>query len=292
MDFDQSRSQYRLRFPGDALSRPALVELEFQETAPSAGASWRLPELQGGAVVLQALWEARLPWSLALVGIPRGWSDENHWSWTGYSWKRRPGKDSAGLNEWLVGAGRPAAAIDDFAGSGADDSDRYLFSRRGEPAALSVWLVPGSWLVFICSGFTLVIGFLAIFLKLRFRTIWLGLRRVAVLSAVLVEPAVTFLALQAAALGAILALLGLVIERRSSARGLRFSRSARSGPPAVRPVTDSSLKRRPASARMIPRRSGCAFRRHSTIARLRRGAGSQAGSTKLYRSAGLKCDQP
>ena len=69
-------------------------------------------------MVLQALWEARLPWSLAVVGIPRGWSDENHWAWTGFSWKRRPVQDSAGLNEWLVGSGGPASAIDDFTGSG------------------------------------------------------------------------------------------------------------------------------------------------------------------------------
>jgi hypothetical protein len=243
VDYDQSRSRYRLRFPSEAIARPALVELEFQEAAPKAGASWRLPELQGGAVVLQALWEARLPWSLALVGIPRGWSDENHWSWTGFSWKRRPGRDSAGLNEWLVGAGVSGASIDDFAGSGSEGSDRYLFSRRGQPSGLGVWLVPGSWLVFFCSGLTLVIGFLAIFLKLRFRSIWLGLAGVAVLSATLVEPTVTFLVLQSAALGALLALLGLVIERSIERGSMRWSRSGRSAPPAVRPVTDSSLNR-------------------------------------------------
>jgi len=37
---------------------------------------------------LQSLWELRLPWSQALVGIPRDWSDENQWYWTGYAWKR------------------------------------------------------------------------------------------------------------------------------------------------------------------------------------------------------------
>ena len=146
VDYDQSRSRYRLRFPGEAIARPALIELEFQEAAPKAGANWRLPELQGGAVVLQALWEARLPWSVALVGTPRGWSDENRWSWTGFSWKRRPGRDSAGLNEWLVGAGVSGASIDDFTGSDSEGSDRYLFSRRGQPAGLgSGWSRDPGW---------------------------------------------------------------------------------------------------------------------------------------------------
>ena len=148
------------------------------------------------------LWEARLPWSLAMVGVPRGWSDENHWSWTGFSWKRGPGKtrpdSTSGLWE-PVARHRPSTISPHRA---LTLSDRYLFSRRGEPRALGVWLVPGSWLVGICSGLTLVIGFLAIFRKLRFRTIWLGFAGVAVLSAALVEPAVTFLVLQAAALGA------------------------------------------------------------------------------------------
>ncbi len=240
VDYDQSTSRHSLRFKGDSASRPALVELEFQE--PKPGTSWRLPKIQDGAVVLQALWEARLPWSLAVVGIPRGWSDENHWSFSGFSWKRRPVQDSAGLNEWLVGSGGPASAIDDFTGSGAYEEDRYLFSRRGEPAALELWLVPGSWLVGVSSGLSLVIGFLAIFRKLRFRTIWLGIAGALVLCATLVEPGVTVLVLQAAALGAVLSLVGFVIERAIERARLRLLPFGRSTPAAGRPLSDSPPK--------------------------------------------------
>ena len=105
------------------------VELEYQQGAPVKNATWRAPQLLDGAVILQALWEVRLPWSMAFVGIPSGWSDENQWSWTGYSWQRRPGKETAGLNEWLLGAASSTTAIDDFTGTNLDDSDRYLFSR-------------------------------------------------------------------------------------------------------------------------------------------------------------------
>ena len=243
VDFDRSRSQYRLRFPGDAVSRPALVELEYHETAPDKSTTWRAPRLSGGGIILQTLWEVQLPWSMTFVGTPPGWSDENQWSWTGYSWNRRAGKEKTGAIEWLLGAGSTATAIDDFAGSSPDDSDRYLFSQRGEPATLKIWVAPRSWLVGICSGATLVIGFLAIFLKLRFRTLWLGVAALAVLAAVLVEPSVTFLALQSAALGVALTVVGLLIEsvlERTNIRPLRTSRGTR---PSTRPATDSSLNR-------------------------------------------------
>jgi hypothetical protein len=244
VDFDESKSQYRLRFPGDAVSRPALVELDLQDGAENSALGWRLPSLTEGGVVLQSLWEVRLPWSMALVGIPRGWCDENRWGWTGLSWKRSPGKQADGQNEWLLGATASASSIDDFAGPGGDGQDRYLFSRRGQPTGLRAWIVPGTWLVGICSGFTLVIGFLAIFLKLRFRTIWLAVAVVAVLAAMLIEPTVTFLIFQAAALGAFLALIGLLIERSIERSSLRsHQRAERGGAVAVRPATDSSLNR-------------------------------------------------
>ena len=140
------------------------------------------------------------------------------------------------------GAGASASTIDDFSGPGAEVEDRYLFSRRGEPVAFSPWLVPGTWLVGICSGLTLVIGFLAISRKLRFRTIWLGIAGVLILSATLVEPAVTFLLLQAAALGAFLSLLGFVIERSIERASVRLTRTGRGGLPAGRSSTDSPLK--------------------------------------------------
>jgi hypothetical protein len=243
VDVDKIKSQYCLRFPGDAVSRPALVELEVEEAGANANESWRLPELRGGGVVLQALWEVRLPWSLALVGVPHGWCDENRWAWTGLSWKRSPGKQAAGQNEWLLGATAQARAIDDFTGSGDEEQDRYLFSRRGQPADLHALIVPGSWLVGVCSGFTLIVGFLAIFMRVRFRTIWLVAAVAAVLAVVLVEPTVSLLVLQAAALGAVLTLVGILIEQSIERLSLRSLRAERTAAAVIRPATDSSLNR-------------------------------------------------
>ncbi|HKI17817.1 MAG TPA: hypothetical protein VKA15_08045, partial [Isosphaeraceae bacterium] len=78
VDYDPARSQYRLRFPGDVGSRPVLVELEYRGSGQDAASKWWAPRLLDGGVVLQSLWELRVPWSLAVVGVPHGWSDENH----------------------------------------------------------------------------------------------------------------------------------------------------------------------------------------------------------------------
>jgi hypothetical protein len=243
VDFDPARSRYRLRFPGDLGSRPVLVELSYQESGQNAASRWRAPRLLDGGVVLQSLWELRVPWSLAALGVPRGWSDENQWYWSGYAWKRRPWKDASSVNEWVLGSGFPRSSIDEFSGSSSDVSDRYMYSRNGQPVAFEVWIVPRSWLVAVCSGATLFVGFFAIFTRIRFRTIWLGIALLGLLSAVLVEPSVTFLVIQCASIGVILTILGLLIERLIERSNSRWMPARR---PAVMPglvAADSSLNR-------------------------------------------------
>ena len=83
---------------------------------------------------------------------------------------------------------------------------------------------------------------MAISRKLRFRTIWLGIAAALVLSATLVEPGVTVLVLQAAALGVVLSLVGFVIERTIERARLRLSPFGRSTPVAGRPLSDSPPK--------------------------------------------------
>ena len=246
VDFDPARSRYRLRFPGDVGSRPVLVELEYQGSGQDAASKWRAPRLLDGGVVLQSRWEVCLPWSLAVVGVPRGWSDENQWYWTGYAWKRQAWKKQSTLNEWLLGAGGSALAVNELDEAILDHSDRYLFSRTGQPVALSVWIVPRSWLVAVCSGATLFVGFLAIFTKVRFRTIWLGIAGLGLLAAVLVQANVAFLAIQSALIGVVLTLLGLVIEGLIERLRPEPMVAHRGGVLTSRTGANSSLNRSPA----------------------------------------------
>ena len=239
VDYDPSRLSYRLRLPAEVRSRPALVELEYQMSEQATRSKWAAPRLLDGGVVLQALWEVRLPLNKVLLGVPSGWADENQWYWTGYMWKWRPWKNVPEINEWVIGSGASTRPLDDIDGSNLEDSDRYLFSRTGPPVGLNVWIVSRSWLVAICSGATLVIGFFVIFSRLRFQTTWLVIAVIALLAAMLVQPSVMFLVLESGVIGAVLTLLGLVIELlivRSRAPSVLMHRGAM---PATRAGTDS-----------------------------------------------------
>jgi hypothetical protein len=243
VDFESRRGSYRLTFPADAASRPALVDLEYQLAGAGAGSRWQPPRLLDGGVVLQTLWEARLPWDKALLGVPRGWSDENEWYWGGNLWIRRPSRDGAGLSHWLLGGAAPATAADDVREDTLDDAHPLVFSRTGEPSGLDLWIVSRAWLVAACSGVTLLIGFFAIFSRVRFRTAWAIAAVLGLLTAALVQPSVTAQLMQSALVGAALTLLGLLIQhrldrRRSPARPGREPGSGLGPSPG-----DSSLNR-------------------------------------------------
>jgi hypothetical protein len=245
VDFDPSRLSYRLRLPAEVGSRPALVELEYQLSEQATRSKWAAPRLLDGGVVLQSLWEVRLPLNKALLGVPSGWADENQWYWTGFMWKQRSWKNAIEINEWVLGSAASSRPLDDIDGSNLEDSDRYLFSRAGPPVGLHVWIVSRSWLVAICSGATLFVGFFVIFSRLRFQTTWLAISVIALLAAMLVQPSVMFLVLESGVIGAVLTLLGLMIELlivRSRAKSVLVYRGAT---PATRAGTDSALKRPP-----------------------------------------------
>ena len=183
---------YRLRLPADAASRPVLIELQYQLDAAASGSRWQAPRLLDDGLVLQTLWEARLPWDRTLLGVPGGWSDENEWYWGGNLWIRRPARDGSAVDQWLLGDGAPAAAVDDLRESNLDESQRLLFSRStgrpGESTDMSAWTVSRAWLVAACSGATLLVGFLAIFSRIRFRTVWAIAAVVGLLAAAMLQP--------------------------------------------------------------------------------------------------------
>src|SRR5262249_45581365 len=114
------------------------------------------------------------------------------------------------------------------------------FSHAGEPTALQLWVVPWSWLVAICSGATLVVGFFVIFSELRWRTIWLSVAAVGLLAAALLQPTVTVLVLQSALFGCALTVLGLLMERLIERRPAMPSRD--SSLVTSRAGVDSSLQ--------------------------------------------------
>jgi hypothetical protein len=242
-EFESSPAGYRLRFPADAASRPALVELDYQLADAAADSPWPAPQLQDGGVVLQTLWEARLPWDQALLGVPRGWSDENEWYWAGNLWIRRPWKGGTNLAGWILGDGAPAAAINDLRDSTLDESHPLLFSRAGKPVELGIWIVSRPWLVAVCSGVTLVLGVIAIFARIRFRTAWAVAAGLALLAAAILQPSLTLQLVQSALVGAALTALGLLIQRLLDRRRAPAQPGRESGVGAATPIGDPAPNR-------------------------------------------------
>jgi hypothetical protein len=243
LDFDASRQNFRLRFPHDTGTKPAVIELEYQMNRVGAGSTWDAPRLLDGAAVLHTVWDVRVPWSTALIGVPQGWCDENQWYWDGYLWIRRPGRDGASLEQWLLGSSAPQTAIENLQLANLDNSQRYLFSRLGEPLTLRIWIASRTGIVAACSGITLLLGYFAIFSRARFRTVWAVLAGIALLAAMFSQPSVTLLALQSAVMGLALTLLGLVMQRMIERSKARTHPGAAAGAAVVLTTTDSGMVR-------------------------------------------------
>jgi hypothetical protein len=216
--------RYRLRLPADVAARPVLIELEYHLDAAGAGSRWQAPRLLDDGLVLQTIWEARLPWDRILLGVPPGWSDENEWYWGGNLWIRRPAREGTALGHWLVGDGTPPAAVDELRENNPEESQRLLFSRSagrpGESMDMGAWMVSRAWLVAACSGATLLVGFLAIFSRIRFRTVWAIAAVLGLLAAALLQPVAAAQFVQSSLMGATLTILGVsiqhLIDRRRS----------------------------------------------------------------------------
>jgi hypothetical protein len=247
VDYDPAQLRYRLRFPGEVGSRPALVELQYRTSGEGGRRRLEAPRFLDGEVVLQSVWEVRVPENHAILGVPQGWFDENQPQFGGYDSSPGLASNSASLRGWLLGAALTPSisAIDYLDETRFDESHRsvFAFSRSGEPVALSIWVVARSWLVVVCSGAALFLGFLAIFSRARFRTIWLVLAALGLLAAAFIPTSVLFLVLQSAVIGLALTVLGLairsVIER---SRGMRLP-ARESSLLTVRPPGDSGLDR-------------------------------------------------
>ncbi len=193
--------------------------------------------------MLQTLWEARLPGDRTVLGVPRGWSDESEWDWAGLLGIGRAGQRGADLVGWILGDAAPAAAVRDPRDGASDDSHHLLFARSGEPAVLAVWIVSRPWLVAICSGATLVLGFIAIFARIRFRTAWVLAAGLAMLAATMVQPSLTMQLVQSSMMGAALTMLGLVIQGRLDHRRPPVPTTREPSSATGQPIGDSSLNR-------------------------------------------------
>ena len=209
-------SGVRIVFPPAINAGPVLVELDYTVPAARARAAWTPPRLLGDGVVQQTLWEVRLLWNRAAVGVPSGWSDENEWHWDVYDWKRRPVLNASALSAWIGTIGGRAPAGANLPG----DEHNYLFGRVGGPVELPLTVASRALLVAVCSGIVLAAGgVLILFWRPPVRLAWVVGSVFGLSVATLVHPSVTFLIVQSGMVGVFLTMLLAVMHRLLERRG-------------------------------------------------------------------------
>ena len=180
--------------------------------------------------------------SLALLGVPADWTDENEWYWDLFVWKRRPRFRTHALRDWVSGAAdrEPLADIE----PSETGVHSYLFSRAGGPASIQPVLVARPWLVAGFSGSVLLIG-LILLARRPPAMLVLVVALVAVLAlGAAVESSLLLLGLQTSAFGLALVAVAAILQRSLARRpitapvvGDRARDSAREFPGSVSPPT-------------------------------------------------------
>jgi hypothetical protein len=207
---------FRLALPPTQNPGAVPVELNYQLPASRTSGPWMAPRLLGDAVVQQTLWEVRVPWNRALVGVPSGWSDENEWFWDQYLLKRRPELTTRALADWVSDPNPPADPLGDDHG--------YLFGHAGGSASLSVAVASRALLVALCSGVVLLVGGGLILLRRPYAPLaWLAVALAALASGTALHPSVTLLIVQSAALGVFLTASIALMQRSFVAPRARAS---------------------------------------------------------------------
>ena len=124
IELDPALAGYRLGLPSDSRAGPVLVEIEYQLSKASPHHGCLPPRLLEGAVALETLWEVQIPWNVAVIGVPEGWSDENQWYWDSYVWKRRPWKSFARLVGWVAGPTSQTPGLEGVSDDEREDAAR------------------------------------------------------------------------------------------------------------------------------------------------------------------------
>ena len=232
--------EYRLRFPGSTPSGPILVAIDYVVPAAATSVDWPPFRLLGGGIIQQTMWEVQVLGSRAGVGTPAGWTDENEWSWSGLSCKRRPRKGPLELSNWLTG-GSPRQRLaeppmaDEQAGR-----QGYLFSRVGPPSRLRFAVFSRFTLLLLCSGPVLVVGLMVLARRPPPRMIAASLLILAFAAGAVIEPDVLILVLQSSSLGFALFLAALAMQRAIERRGHPSPAGDRAlivGPSSIGPST-------------------------------------------------------
>ncbi|WP_152051715.1 hypothetical protein [Tautonia marina] len=230
LDALERPGMFLLHLPAET-ARGVLVGMSYRLPPEAAGSRWQPPRLLDGGRVFETLWEVRVPWNQALVGVPRGFTDENLWYWAGYVWKRQPGMSPSELAVWIGGPGSSAETLAPPLTGGRNGDHGYLFSRPGNPGSLNAMIVSRATLVGCCSGVVLLFGLLVLIRHpIRARVLPI-VGAVALLVLILMGPSTSIVVVQSSAVGWLLIAVAVLTRRAVELRrpGPRFGEQSALG---------------------------------------------------------------
>lgn len=203
---------FLLHLPAES-ARGVVVGLSYRFPQDASSSRWEPPRLLDGGRILETIWEVRVPWNQALIGVPQGFLDENVWYWAGYVWKRRPGMSASELASWVGGPGASTESLAPPLTGGRVGDHGYLFSRPGDPGPMGSAIVSRALLVGGASGVVLLFGLLLLVRHpLRARVLPVaGL--IGVLGLIAVGPSSAIVALQSSAVGWLLLAVAVMTRR-------------------------------------------------------------------------------
>ncbi|MGL4943245.1 MAG: hypothetical protein ACRC46_08635 [Thermoguttaceae bacterium] len=191
---------------GENRSRePVVVDVRYQ--LPAQSGAWptlELPQFLQSTLVRNVYWNVVLPSQQHLVSTPAGWTPEYRWKWNGFFWTRAPLIDIAQIDF-------PSDLLKDYTAS--PQTNQYLFSSFNPSGAASLVVLSRSVMVFVASAFVLAASLAVIYFpRLRYATS-LVILLLATVAAVIVQPTLSLLAMQASVLGILLVIVSLYFYR-------------------------------------------------------------------------------
>ena len=223
----------KISVPSAGIDRPHILELRYQfenATGQTGLVDVEMPRMPSGIWIKRMYWQLVLPGDQHLIGSPAQLSPEFTWNWNGCGWSRRNVWQQTDLEDW-IGATRQDPL--------PQATNRYLFSITGNPASFAARTAARWQIVFSASAIVLIVGLLLLQVP-AIRKPWVlfaaGVILLA-LSAWLPDAAVLFS--QAAALGMVLLVMAVVMQRLIAKRRM----------PTVPPIarTESSIFQRSSS---------------------------------------------
>ncbi|WP_169976076.1 hypothetical protein [Tautonia rosea] len=230
LDALERPGMFLLHLPAET-ARGVLVGMSYRLPREAAGSRWQPPRLLDGGRVFETLWEVRVPWNQALIGVPQGFTDENVWYWGGYVWKRQPGMTPSELAVWIGGPGSSAETLAPPLTGGRIGDHGYLFSRPGNPGSLNPMVVSRATLVGCCSGVVLLFGLLVLIRHpIRARVLPI-VGAAALLCLIFLGPSTSIVVVQSSAVGWLLIAVAILTRRAVELRrpGPRFGEQSAMG---------------------------------------------------------------